>query len=163
MDRPLGGIGPFSGREWDADAKLQNNRARWYDPTIGRFLSEDPIGFDSGDPNLYRYAGNDPINFRDPSGFTQAGNPVDSLYSRLNDVVDFESAGFDPKQLTGLDTATRQKLGSQLNSIDELTRAIEGDKKAVAGLVGRQGTSLEYLMLQKRKQLLESRMIARRL
>jgi RHS repeat-associated protein len=41
----------FSGREWDADAGLYYNRARWYDAASGRFISEDPIGFDGGDAN----------------------------------------------------------------------------------------------------------------
>jgi uncharacterized protein RhaS with RHS repeats len=39
-----------------------------YDPTIGRFISEDPIAFDGGDADLYRYVGNSPTNFTDPSG-----------------------------------------------------------------------------------------------
>ncbi|MBY0516246.1 MAG: RHS repeat-associated core domain-containing protein [Bacteriovoracaceae bacterium] len=44
------------------------NRARYYDPSSGRFLSEDPIGFLGGDYNLYRYVGNNPILKVDPSG-----------------------------------------------------------------------------------------------
>lgn len=39
-----------------------------YAPTIGRFLSQDPIGLDGGDENVYRYVENDPINEFDPSG-----------------------------------------------------------------------------------------------
>jgi uncharacterized protein RhaS with RHS repeats len=39
-----------------------------YNPSTGRFLSEDPIGFNSGDVNLYRYVGNSPVVFGDPSG-----------------------------------------------------------------------------------------------
>lgn len=58
----------FAGREWDNDAGLYYNRARWFSPALGRFLSEDPLGFNAGDSNLYRYAGGDPVNFRDPSG-----------------------------------------------------------------------------------------------
>lgn len=57
----------FAGREWDNDAGLYYNRARWYDASNGHFISEDPIGFGDGS-NVYRYAGNDPVNFRDPSG-----------------------------------------------------------------------------------------------
>jgi len=41
--------------------------ARLYDPTIGRFLSRDPM-FDPGNLNAYAFAGNDPINNSDPSG-----------------------------------------------------------------------------------------------
>jgi RHS repeat-associated protein len=42
--------------------------ARYYDPTAARFISPDPNGLDAGDPNVYRYAANDPINAADPSG-----------------------------------------------------------------------------------------------
>jgi RHS repeat-associated protein len=43
-------------------------RARYYDPAVGRFISEDPIGFDGGDVNLYAYVLNNPILFIDPWG-----------------------------------------------------------------------------------------------
>ena len=39
-----------------------------YDPTVGRFLEEDPIRFAGGDANLYRYVGNSPMNYVDPTG-----------------------------------------------------------------------------------------------
>jgi hypothetical protein len=39
-----------------------------YDPTTGRWLSEDPLGFSAEDMNLYRYVSNDPTNAVDPSG-----------------------------------------------------------------------------------------------
>lgn len=39
-----------------------------YDPTIGEFLSEDPLGFEGGDTNLRRYVQNSPTNFTDPTG-----------------------------------------------------------------------------------------------
>jgi len=59
-------------------------RARYYDPQAGRFLSEDPIGFLSGDaigveaadPNLYRYVRNNPINLTDPTGQIAVAIPV---------------------------------------------------------------------------------------
>ena len=58
----------YTGRDWDADAGLQYNRARWYDPATGRWLSQDPIGFEAGDANLYRYVGNGATTKTDPSG-----------------------------------------------------------------------------------------------
>jgi RHS repeat-associated protein len=58
----------FTAREFDANTGLQYNRARYYDPATGRWLSEDPLGFGAGDPNLYRYVRNDATNASDPSG-----------------------------------------------------------------------------------------------
>ena len=57
----------FAGRELDGSSGLYYNNARWYDPALHRFVSEDPIGIDGG-INLYAYVGNDPMNGTDPSG-----------------------------------------------------------------------------------------------
>ena len=43
-----------------------------YDPSIGRWLEEDPLGFEAGDANLYRYVGNGPTNKIDPYGLWEA-------------------------------------------------------------------------------------------
>ena len=58
----------YTGREYDAESGLMYYRARVYDPSSGRFLQTDPLGFAAGDANLYRYVGNNPVNFTDPSG-----------------------------------------------------------------------------------------------
>ncbi|MBX3265414.1 MAG: RHS repeat-associated core domain-containing protein [Acidobacteria bacterium] len=58
----------FTGREFDSSTGLQFSRARFYDPKLGRFISEDPIGFAGGDVNLYGYVWNDPLHFVDPQG-----------------------------------------------------------------------------------------------
>jgi len=52
---------------------------RWYDPTVGRWLTEDPA---AADANLYRYCGNAPTNGVDPSGLAegqvkQPSDPID--------------------------------------------------------------------------------------
>ena len=53
---------------FDDDSDLQLNGLRWYDATVGRWLSEDPIGFAAGDANLYRYVANSPGDLVDPDG-----------------------------------------------------------------------------------------------
>ena len=58
----------FTGREYCQELGLYYYRARWYDPAVGRFISQDPIGFQAGDPNLYRYVGNAPGDGTDPNG-----------------------------------------------------------------------------------------------
>ena len=58
----------YTGRERDPDTGLLYYRARWHDPQVGRFISEDPIGFLGRDVNLYGYVRNDPLRMIDPSG-----------------------------------------------------------------------------------------------
>jgi RHS repeat-associated protein len=58
----------FAGQDVDADTGLQYSRARWYNASLGSFISRDPLGFDAGDANLYRYVFNSPANYTDPSG-----------------------------------------------------------------------------------------------
>ena len=60
----------FTGREHDAESGLIYFRARAYDPAVGTFLQRDPIGFSSGDLNLYAYTWDDPYNWKDPSGLS---------------------------------------------------------------------------------------------
>ena len=78
----------FAGRRFDSESGNYYNRARVYSPELGRFLSMDPLGFDSGDYNLYRYALNNPTNLTDPTGefpilafFVKAG--VEALVDAL--------------------------------------------------------------------------------
>jgi hypothetical protein len=93
-------------------------RARYYDPGVGRFISEDPIGFDGGDPNLYRYVGNSPINFTDPSGlmFEEFLNIADSFARNW-----WEEAG-EPFVRDPLGTIKNGFEGSQLYA-EELQRS----------------------------------------
>ncbi len=60
----------FTGREWDPESGLYYYRARYYDPRIGRFVSEDPVGFRAG-PNFYTYVSSNPVNLADPSGLLE--------------------------------------------------------------------------------------------
>ena len=67
----------YTAREFDTETNLQFSRARYYDPSTGRFLSEDPIRFGGG-ISFYPYVGNQPANFSDPSGLNrqQIGPPT---------------------------------------------------------------------------------------
>jgi RHS repeat-associated protein len=68
------GIG-FTGHLQDEDLGLTYMQARYYDPLIGRFYSNDPVGF-TGNPhsfNRYAYVNNNPYKYTDPDGeFLQA-------------------------------------------------------------------------------------------
>ena len=58
----------YTGKPFDPATNLQNNINRWYDATIGRWLSTDPIGFIAGDSNLYKYVKNTVLQFSDILG-----------------------------------------------------------------------------------------------
>ena len=57
----------FQGQYFDDETGLHYNTFRYYDPEVGRFTTQDPIGLDGG-INLYQYAPN-PINWIDPWGW----------------------------------------------------------------------------------------------
>jgi RHS repeat-associated protein len=61
--------GPRSWKKPGSTKWFSNDyRARYYSPTFGRFISEDPLEFGGRDANLYAYVGNDPIDYTDPFG-----------------------------------------------------------------------------------------------
>jgi RHS repeat-associated protein len=58
----------FKGLLWESNyTGMYYMRARWYDPELGRFISEDPQGISEG-TNYYAFAGGDPLNLSDPTG-----------------------------------------------------------------------------------------------
>jgi RHS repeat-associated protein len=57
----------YTGREWDAESDLYYYRMRYYDPAMGRFLNQDPMGFSQG-PNFYTYTRNNPTIYTDSFG-----------------------------------------------------------------------------------------------
>lgn len=67
-------VNPFryTGRHFNSETKLYYYRARYYDPTTGRFISVDPIDFKDG-ANLYALAKNNPVLLRDPMGTCPPG------------------------------------------------------------------------------------------
>jgi RHS repeat-associated protein len=71
----------YTGREQDSETGLDYYRARYYDAANGKFISEDPIGFEAGDGNLTRYVGNDSVNNIDPSGLIPNRGPIRPLPS----------------------------------------------------------------------------------
>jgi RHS repeat-associated protein len=72
----------YTGREWDPETSLYYYRARYYDLNVGRFISEDPIGFHGG-LNYYRYVFNHAVNRRDPQGLRcDFYQPFDGHYGK---------------------------------------------------------------------------------
>jgi RHS repeat-associated protein len=71
----------YTGREFDSESGLYYYRARFYDPTTGRFLQKDPIGYKGSGVNLYTYAFSNPINLNDPLGlYPNCGSGNQTLF-----------------------------------------------------------------------------------
>ncbi|MCC5827153.1 RHS repeat-associated core domain-containing protein [Alkalimonas sp.] len=82
----------FTGHKHDGELGLTYMQQRYYDPLIGRFYSNDPVGFTPSNPmmfNRYAYANNNPYKFVDPDGkepfnfqwMSQVQNPARALFS----------------------------------------------------------------------------------
>ena len=65
----------FTGRDFDQEIGFNYYRARYYDPSVGRFVSEDKIGF-MGGINFYGYVENRPVLLTDPLGLAPQCPPV---------------------------------------------------------------------------------------
>jgi RHS repeat-associated protein len=123
----------FTGREYAATYQntyvpaftFYEYRARAYNPTLGRFMSEDPKLFDAGDYNLFRYCHNDPIDFTDPMGLEDNREPVynhqeqakalDSDYNYIMAAAQMNSSGGAISVASLASTITTQLHASVMN------------------------------------------------
>ena len=88
----------YTGHIHDRDTGLTYMQARYYDPVIGRFYSNDPIGFrDIHSFNRYAYANNNPYKYIDPDG--RSAKLARSAFNVVRDASrngwDFKRAGKD--------------------------------------------------------------------
>ncbi|MEM6432630.1 MAG: RHS repeat-associated core domain-containing protein [Cyanobacteria bacterium P01_D01_bin.115] len=81
----------FTGREFDEETGLHYYRARYYDGELGQFISQDPIGFNGNDSNLYRYVRNSPIFSTDPLGLDTRS--VDGSVTHQDRIVTYSRTG----------------------------------------------------------------------
>ena len=77
----------FTGKDWDEDVGLYYYNARWYDPAVGRFISEDSVADLANNNHEYVYCANNPIINIDPTGNT-LGNVI-SVLGKISTVMNF--------------------------------------------------------------------------
>ena len=115
----------FTGRPLDTASGLQNNTSRWYDASVGRWISPDPIGFTAGDTNLYRYVGNSPTNATDPSGLewtNQAAEKRIKALAQENEKLIQELQKIDKDDPRLIFLETQQKILDKLLASDHFAK-----------------------------------------
>jgi RHS repeat-associated protein len=85
----------YTGREFDSETGLNYNRARYYNPIAGRFISEDALGFGGSGSNFYPYVRNDPADLIDPLGLT---NCVETPLGPVCNDTGLQNSWFDPQE-----------------------------------------------------------------
>lgn len=109
-------------------------RARYYDPEVGRFVSEDPIGFGGGDVNLMAYVGNNPIIRIDPNGLTNWGITLEKVGQVMGKPIVKFAGGVIDKFLMAIDTSGN---GAYYGSaVGGAIGAVAGSSMGPAGTVG---------------------------
>jgi RHS repeat-associated protein len=80
----------FAGGLYDHDTGLVRFGARDYDAETGRWTAKDPILFAAGEPNLYGYVGNDPVNSTDPSGLQDLSSSLPTQLPAIEKAFEFK-------------------------------------------------------------------------
>ena len=87
----------YAGRERDKETGLYYNRARYYDPMEGRFITKDPVGYKGG-VNVYANVENNPINKADSDGLGYDKKTIEkweAIFNKYKDLYKECSCGLD--------------------------------------------------------------------
>lgn len=114
-DNPYG----YNAEVFDCATGLQYLRARYYDSTIGAFITQDTYKGTLTNPatlNLYDYVGNDPINHTDPSGHSWISNALSTVKNTVNNAYN----------------SAKNKVGNVLNKTKKTVTTLWSDTKNLA-------------------------------
>ena len=119
----------YAGEFYDAETGLYYLRARYYDPYIGRFISEDSYWGEDNNPlslNLYTYAHNDPLKYIDPTGHAV----VEGAYNaQPNKKKDKDKDDRSASELRKEQERRRKEEVEKKRRLEEMKRQEEARKK----------------------------------
>jgi len=138
----------YTGREFDRETGLYYYRARYYDPELGRFYTEDPLGFHAG-INFYAYVNNNPLNANDPTGLFEFDISFEqNMANAMNDAVDdLGYGGFDFDDISSgldiqfeLDQSLQDAMKTAITDMQQQATAdmISSGFQSYSGLAGNQ-------------------------
>jgi RHS repeat-associated protein len=100
----VGNTSLLHGRDYEPEVGLYYYRNRYYHPQLGRFLQQDPMGYEDSQ-NLYQAFNQNPVNFTDPMGLQSFGNwfpnhPYNKKFPGSRSIFDKAETGFKEIFLT---------------------------------------------------------------
>ena len=127
----------YAGARWEATSGLYQMGARWYDPELGRFIEQDPIG-EAGGLNLYAYVGSSPTLWVDPTGlapeFAMGGadrrakdNPTYRAPARVGSLA-FARQRDDSRLSSSADTPEKVAAEKEQDNANEEKREGDGEE-----------------------------------
>jgi RHS repeat-associated protein len=128
----------FAGGIYDEQTGLVRLGTRDYDPETGRWTTTDPVGFLSGDANLYAYISNDPINRTDPTGLgpeSQNCTRYQTRYGHLSKRCVERGQHVEPGDILGLSGNTGVGTGPHLHFEVRKVTAEEGVRRGQSDAV----------------------------
>lgn len=149
---PTGSPFGYTGRQFDPETGLYQNRARYYHSRLGQFLSTDPIGT-KDDLNLYLYVGLDPVNFSDPTGAYRCvasrllcqdfntrqdgaiGNARRAKRELDSAVRELRRAGGDRSRLSERANATIDRFELMFGESEDLLSDMQAVSRAIGGAI----------------------------
>ena len=138
----------YTGHQFDADTGLVYMQARYYDPVIGRFYSNDPVGFTGSVDtfNRYSYVGNNPYKYTDPTGMAkERGSSAGALVAVVMEALDLISPEMSQAMInsaTGT-KGSRRKAMTSLKKDAKIPRSQQSSKVAKVKMTDGNGKTVK--------------------
>ncbi len=111
----------YAGQYADSETSLHYNLFRYYDPQVGRFTVQDPIGLEGG-WNLYQYAPN-PLSWMDPLGLNNLSTAFKAMFREAKRKLDIPKNTNTPQAVKIFDFKYENRTAWEFNH--------SGDKKYI--------------------------------
>jgi uncharacterized protein RhaS with RHS repeats len=133
-------------------------QARYYDPVIGRFYSNDPVGFSNvHNFNRYAYANNNPYKYVDPDGrnavtkfikqtYHHNGNVIEAVFDVAGDVVTVFAPSSTP--MDRIESAISLVSPVDLDDIKSIKKALDATGKKFGGRKGNSATRAQNMAIK---------------
>ncbi|MFT4926263.1 MAG: RHS repeat-associated protein, partial [Phenylobacterium sp.] len=128
IEAPKDDVG-YTGHKYDTDLGWSYMQQRYKDPVVGRFMSNDPVGF-TGEVdtfNRYSYVANNPYKYTDPTGEAKDGDAGAALGELVRNIID-NPQNHIPKRITKIKTTKEQAAELKSENGDKVRVTLRSEK-----------------------------------